>query len=164
MSSKTNPYVWDYSAKYINTPVLTLNLYDNEGKEIEVKNLTHTIAIDIIVDSSKLKISQINFPLTSKETLSYHYFTVRSNMSSVHVVVKPEDPETKLECYLGIGRQPTLQSYDSNFTIPHELMYDVPDPHLKEELEHTIFLPPEFVKEKGIGAYYLGVRPVCESF
>lgn len=83
-------------------------------------------------------------------------------MSSVHIVVTPEDSETKLECYLGIGRQPTLQSYESNFTIPHQLSYEVSDTQLKKELEHTIFLPPEFVQEMGIGAYYLGVRPVCK--
>ncbi|XP_062619009.1 polycystin-1-related protein-like [Saccostrea cucullata] len=160
LSSKTNPYVWDSSAKFINTPVLTLNLYDSDGQEIAVKNLNDNITIDISVDSSKLKISEINFPLTSREKLSYHFFTVRSNMSSVHIIVKPEDPETKLECYVGIGRQPTIDDYDSNFTIPRELAYSVEDASLRDELEHTIFLSPEYVQERGIGNYYLGVRPV----
>lgn len=127
-----------------------------------MKNLNDSITIDINIDDSKLRRSQINFPLTSKETLSYHYFTVRSNMSSVHIVIKPEDPETRLECYIGIGRQPTVNSFDSNFTIPRKLTYSILDENLRQELEHTIFLAPEYVQEKGIGAYYLGVRPVCK--
>jgi hypothetical protein len=127
-----------------------------------VKNLNDSFTIDINIDDSRLRRSQINFPLTSMEKLSYHYFTVRSNMSSVHIFVKPEDPETRLECYIGIGRQPTIEDYDSNFTIPQELTDSVSDANLRQELEHTIFLAPEYVQERGIGEYYLGVRPVCK--
>ena len=164
LATATNPYVWDDSAKYINTPIITLDLFGAEEQPITVQELANDITIDISVDATKMRANRISFPLAQKDALSYHKFNVRSNFSSVHMIVVPENASIEMECYIRFGDNPSDIEYDFNITLPRNVS-DFVDPSetiLAHELSFTIFLPPEYIQQYGPGLYYIGIRPVCK--
>ncbi|KAK3091662.1 hypothetical protein FSP39_021645 [Pinctada imbricata] len=161
LSSISNPYVWDDSAKFIGTPVLTLDLYKSNEERVQIQDLETDIVIDITTVPSVAKITRTSFPIMDKTSLSYHSFDVRSNFSSVHILVEPEDMGRSVKCYVKFDRVPSESDFDFNVSIPRDVsgILDQPDADLEEELRYTIFLSPEFIQQYGPGTYYLGLIP-----
>lgn len=158
LSSKTNPYIWDPTAKFINSPVLTLDIYRDEGEVITVEHLEDRIVIDIDVDSSALNTETFTLALDNSDMLYFHSFQVRSNDSTLAILIDPREINRKLEVFVKFGDFPSITDYDWNTTIPHNVTETVDNNDLYEELANRVFLSQDYVRQNGGGLYYIGIR------
>ncbi|XP_050394123.2 polycystic kidney disease protein 1-like 2 isoform X2 [Patella vulgata] len=162
ITSMLNPFVWDVSADNINSPVLTMNLYDADGDEIPVANLTTAIAIDIDVSGNDYKGAEI-FPVLSKdETMYYHTLLLNeSTNKALQVILRPHASNVTLQVYVRKNYYPTEYEYDLVESLPKDIDLESDpdiDEDLLEEMRYTIFLPWEEPTENDTQVTYIGVK------
>ncbi|XP_067671591.1 polycystin-1-like [Haliotis asinina] len=160
VTSQLNPYVWDNSADSVNSPILTMNLYDSGGDEVKVDNLDSNIIIDIGAvgnDSNKVFVHPV---LTGNETMVYHTWGVSGNNSeNLRITVIPQSANVTLELYIRNGTFPTETEFDLFYQVPREVnATELGDPALEEELSYTIFVTGEEQSTVGNGTFYIGVK------
>ena len=169
--SDRNPFIWDESADFIKSKVLTLAFTDSEGSEIDVKNTPEPFIIDINTDDSNRPIAiSVKPKVRNDEPLMYTTAKIPSNQSSLHIIIFPQDgsPDVPMDVYVRHDRLPTLEEYDLFVKLPRDpnkddLDKDKFDDQLVKELEHTVFISPEHVQKYGSnGVYYIGIRPSCK--
>ncbi|XP_076075764.1 polycystin-1-like protein 2 [Mytilus galloprovincialis] len=160
LSSQTNPYIWDATAKYINSAIVTMDIYGDQGQIINVTNLQEDIVIDISVDSSALNVQTFTLDVDNSDSLYFHSFSVRSNDSVLSILIESGEINRKLEVFVKFGDFPSVVDHDWNITIPHSVTETLEKSNIDmfEELSHRVFLSQEYVRQHGEGIYFIGLR------
>ncbi|XP_053393414.1 polycystin-1-like [Mercenaria mercenaria] len=157
-----NPFLWSDNARFVGSPVVSLDLVDSTGEQIVVRNISEPIVIDILVDSTAVTASHIQAIIPDSEDMQHHRVKIRSNQSDMHIVIHPENITVQLEIYIKYETPPTLLDYDILDILPHEVedLGNVTNlsKSIVQELAYTIVIPAGVIQEHGIGWWYVGVR------
>jgi len=157
LTSVRNPYIWDDSADHITTGVIQLDLYDSHDLQIQVNDLTEDIIIDITPSTFSVR-ERFSTLKSSDKELKVYEIQVDNNDTSVHITIRPET-DALIQVFVKAGSSPTVSDADFNITIPADVTgLDITSASLTDELQHTVFLSPEFVQEHGAGLYVVGVK------
>ncbi|XP_071106159.1 polycystin family receptor for egg jelly-like [Haliotis cracherodii] len=160
VTSQLNPYVWDNSADSVNSPILTMNLYDSGGDEVKVNKLDADIIIDIGATGNGSNKVAVHPVLTGNESMVYHTWSVSGNDSeTLRITVIPDMANVTLELYIRNGTFPTESEFDLYYQLPRDINASgFDDPALEEELRYTILITGEEQATLGNGTFHIGIK------
>ncbi|KAK3612419.1 hypothetical protein CHS0354_032020 [Potamilus streckersoni] len=168
-SFNSNPYVWDISAKFINTPVISLDLFNDTGGKISVQEISEPIEIDVSVDPLTIRVQYVDGDYADNQTMKYHLFRVRSNFSSVNVIIKPTSTNASFVIYVTYGRYPSENDYDLSEVIPKAVPLNFSSikenmrNRVEDEKKYTVHIPVSFIQQFGTGIYYIGISEYVDN-
>lgn len=156
LRAKSNPYKWDPSSMYINSDIVSLDLYSPDGSAIQISNISQDISFDIEVKYDS-PLSSVNLDSTFNKSISIHSLEVPTVENSLLLLVKPESANVSLDVLIRHKLPPTDTEYDLIFTVPNQLSSD----KNTSDSDYTVFVTPEQVKRLGNGTYFIGIRAFC---
>lgn len=154
-----NPYQSVGSKSTINSPIVTLQLADDDGNELLINNTKEPFVINI---PSKGPIETISSFVKLLE-ITYHKTFVPNNDSALSLILTPLTKGDYYHVYIShspkktIAEYPNEKSHDWVFTVPNNLTYDESTEEGRD-FKHTIFLSNN--ETKGEGYYFIGVKLV----
>eukprot|EP00106_Octopus_bimaculoides_P013343 XP_014780785.1 PREDICTED: polycystic kidney disease protein 1-like 2 [Octopus bimaculoides] len=157
LRAKSNPYRWDPTSMYINSDVVSLDLYSPDGSAIPVSNISQDISIDIEVKYDS-PLSSVTLNSTFNKSISIHSLEVPTVENSLLLLVKPELANVSLDVLIRHKLPPTDTEYDLFFTVPIQPSND----QNTSDSDYTVFVTSEQVKQLGNGTYFIGIRPFSE--
>lgn len=110
MTSQKNPYMWDESAASVTSPVVSMNLYDEQGAEIVVSDLDKPIAVDIATGfADDDHVTLVTPYLVDEAVMYYHEVWADWNITqALTLVLTPDSNNHTLEVW-SIVTSPTAQ-------------------------------------------------------
>ncbi|CAI9719574.1 polycystic kidney disease 1-like 2 [Octopus vulgaris] len=157
LRAKSNPYRWDPTSMYINSDVVSLDLYSSDGSTIQVSNISQDISFDIEVKYDS-PLSSVTLNSTFNKSISIHSLEVPTVENSLLLLVKPESANVSLDVLIRHKLPPTDTEYDLFFTVPIQPSND----KNTSNSDYTVFVTSEQVKQLGNGTYFIGIRPFSE--
>ena len=169
MTFKTNPHILDDSVNQVNSPVVSLNLYESDGSDILLQNLSEPFTINIDtpgIASTDVKIVQHS--LDWKQNMTFHSWNRTSSLSdtdvdgpveaealSIAVAVSSLDVEA-IDVFIRKDTFPSETDFDYYQSI--ELTNATEDGQILSDNKFELFLNDSFMQMLGSGTFFVGFK------
>lgn len=120
MAFKENPYTWDKTSSSIRSAVIDVTLRTNEGKEIEIHNLSQPLGLHIPNKHTEKKLEPKKQPrhlFLQPGGINYHTLVIPSKEHLVSLRVATAERQ-QLAVYFGLGVKPNAKNHTSMVNIP----------------------------------------------
>ncbi|XP_077985128.1 polycystin-1-like protein 2 [Glandiceps talaboti] len=147
-----------YNPQEMNSKVLSLQLKEDDGSDIEVKNIKDPIEINI---QNKNDVPTPNGYAVNETGMYYVKFKVAHNHTAVRITVRPVDRDLAVNytVYLRHMYSPTMTKHIISQEMPRTdfavIPHDKGDDSLREDWNYTVFVPASQMNMSG--DYHVGV-------
>lgn len=157
VSININPFTWHHSAQVIKTPVISIDLKDDNGNVVNVSHLSKEIELKI-PNPAPVKMEEL-YHFANTFGMAYHQFNISSEALTVQVKIVPEDGK-ELLIYLEHSIRPTSQSYSYKAIVPN---FSTCDSRMAEGNYTSCSSDPFLLKFTSnitghLGTHYLGIQ------
>nr|XP_006817202.1 PREDICTED: uncharacterized protein LOC102808421 [Saccoglossus kowalevskii] len=119
-----NPFIWDTTAEQVSSPIISLEIMDDNGTLIEQKNTAEDfiITMDYIEDEPEL-LTNISENEISNAPPKYTVFNVTFPRTAVQIIITPNNTNATYIVYLKHDLYPTDEDFDFRFVVPIDFLY-----------------------------------------
>ena len=155
------PFSWDPSGSRVTTAVSSLELKNSSGHPLNTTELTAPIAIKL-QNQDFTNASQSHY-VGANRTVFYKINVTHSGMALM-LNIRPESNKTEFVVTVKYGERPSPSKSDLNLTIPDlSSCYKMPDGYVNCSRDpYIVFANQEFVENKGVGYYFVGLTAVSK--
>ncbi len=159
--SATNPFQSSDSNTQINGAIVSMELADDNGNPIPVHNTSEPFVIKVPAqEPARSYHAEIGLTQTN-----YYKTVLLTNISSLHVVLMPENEGDLYHVYIKFSANPKTddskypdeKNYDFSFSLPKNKT----NQEDLSELRYTAFIASN--ETKGNGTYYIAVKLYSKS-
>ncbi|XP_041362676.1 uncharacterized protein LOC121378529 [Gigantopelta aegis] len=165
MTFKTNPYLLDESVKRVNSPVVSLNLYNSDGSDILLQNLSEPFTISIDTpDLSSTDVKIVQQSLNWKLNMIYHSWNRTTTAASGTTAVAVAAAEAlSITVDIVSSDIEAVDVFVRKGDYPSETVFDY---HQSVELTNiteddktlVLFLNDSLMQTLGLGTFYIGFK------
>ena len=154
------PFSWDPSGERVTTAVSSLELKNSSGHLLNTTELIHPITIRLQSHQDFTNAAKSHY-VGANRTVFFKINVTQSGMALV-LNIRPESNRTEFVVTVKYGERPSPSNSDLKSTIPDlSSCGKMPDGHVNcSRNPYIVFVNQDFVKNKGFGYYYFGLRAV----
>lgn len=123
LTLQVNPYVWSKSSKYIKSSVLSVDLKEQDGSQLKISNLNHSIEL-LIPDKDPDRAIENDTqghlfvkPYNDTNAIRYHKVAISNNLESALIDIRPQK-SVIFDVFVGVGARPTPTNYSLKTSVP----------------------------------------------